>query len=96
MSLFQPTPSEGQSAVTLLEAFAAFALIAGVLIAVADTRAYPLALGIVAIALLYTVVGHPAILTGFSGLLNTAAGKISGGSSSSSAGGSVGNALGGA
>lgn len=78
----QPT-LEASSVVTLLEAFAAFALIAGVLIAFADTRLYPLALGIVAIALLYTVIGHPGILTALGNLFNTA-GQITSGSSPAS------------
>lgn len=70
---------EASSATTIIEALLAFGLIAGVLVAFADTRLYPLALGIVVIAALYTVIGHPAALTALGNLLNTA-GRITSGS----------------
>jgi hypothetical protein len=61
---------------TLIEGLLAFGLVAAVMIALADTRLYPLALGIMVIALFYVLIGHPAAVSSLQSLIHGSAGKL--------------------
>ena len=61
----------------LLEALLAFGIIVAVLLALADTRLYPLALGIAAIALLHVLLQGNSAST-LANVINWAGSKIGG------------------